>query len=167
MAKKKATSTPAEAAAGEQNLNNWLAEHPSGGNLRHGMYSVQIRQRYSDRRTSEGAKLASIMKGLREDLGGNGHIPTAAHLLLDSIKSKIIVILQIGKFVDRQIDLIDQKTGELLPCLGRNFTIYTESLRRDLEALAAMAGKKKAPDLQDYLKASYGKDENIDRQSAE
>ncbi len=146
-------ATPEQATAGIKNLVDWKNDHPGGGALKHGMYSVQIRQRYSDRRTTEGRKLALIMKGLREDIGGNGNIPTMAQLLLDSIKSKIIVILQIGKYVDKQITLIDEKTGELLPCLGRNFTVYTESLRRDLEALTAMGNgkRRKIDSLEDII----------------
>ena len=160
MAKKKHIQTPAEQAAGEKNLSTWLAQNPSHGNLKHGAHSGMVRRRYGDKRYREGKQLASIMKGLREDLGGNGNIPTAAQIILDSIKSKIVVILQIGKYVDKQIEIIDPKTGELLPCLGKNFTSYTESLRRDLEALSSMSGKKtKVPDLTTYLKENYGKEE--------
>ena len=126
----------------EIGTKNCLEHRPPTPALKHGAFSVQIRQRYSDKRTREGKQLAQIIKGLKEDLGGNGNIPMAAQIILDSIKSKIVVILQIGKYVDKQIELIDPKTGELLPCLGRNFTAYTESLRRDLEALAAIASKK-------------------------
>jgi hypothetical protein len=151
--------------AGAKNLMVWKKEHPEGGNLRHGAHSGTIRKKYSDKRTTEGKQLASIMKGLRDDFGGNGNIPMAAQIILDSIKSKVVVILQIGKYVDRQIELIDQKTGELLPCLGRNFTSYTESLRRDLEALTAMTSKKpsRVPDLDTYLKQAYSEKGDDDK----
>jgi len=153
MAAKGEKANQAERDAGAKNLQNWLAENPSRGNLKHGAYSHSIRHRYGDKRYREGRQLDLIMKGLRKDFGDNGGIPMAAEILLDSIKSKIVVILQIGKYVDRQIELIDQKTGELLPCLGRNFTSYTESLRRDLEALTAMTSKKpsRVPSIQDII----------------
>jgi len=156
MVKKKHIQTQAEIEAGRQNLLDWKQDHPEGGNLKHGAYSHAIRQRYGDKRYREGKQLARIMKGLREELGGNGNISMAAQLILDSIKSKIVVILQIGKYVDRQIEIIDPKTGELLPCLGRNFTVYAESLRRDLQALASMAGSKKASSYKDVMKELEG-----------
>jgi hypothetical protein len=163
MAKKGSKVSSEGLEARKKNLLDWVADHPEGGNLRHGAYSGTIRQRYSDKRTRQGKQLAEIMKGLKEDLGCNGNIPMGAQLILDSIKSKIVVILQIGKYVDRQIELIDPKTGELLPCLGRNFTTYTESLRRDLEALTTIANKKssRVPSIEEII-AKGKKDEEHD-----
>ena len=47
--------------------------------------------------------------------------------------------------------------GELVSCLNRNFLAFSEGLRRDLEALARMAGKASSdePDLGKYIEAKY------------
>jgi len=69
-----------------------------------------------------------------------GDLSAAQCLILDNIKSKLIVLFQIGNYVDR-LDSIINDQGELIPCLSRNYTTYSESLRRDLEALFAMKRK--------------------------
>lgn len=84
--------------------------------------------------------MARTMKALVQDLGGDDQITAAQRLLLDSIRAKLVVILQISKFVDRQPSII-ASDGSLLPCLGRGFTTYSEALRRDLEALIGMGRK--------------------------
>ncbi len=154
MAKKRKYSKE-KAEAGARNLAKWWQDHPEGGNLKHGAYSSQIRQRYSDKRTTEGKQLAVVMKNLADDLGGRENLTAAQSLLLDSIRSKLIVILQIGKYVDKQIDVLNSK-GELLPCLGRGFTTYSESLRRDIEALFAIKKKPAIPSYEKTVRALQG-----------
>lgn len=104
--------------------------------------------------------MALILKGLVDDLGGNDMVSSAQRLILDNIRAKIIVILQISKFVDRQSSIINE-AGELLPCLGRNYTGYSEALRRDLECLMAMANRKpsRLPTIDDLIKANPEKEE--------
>ena len=148
MAKKGSKSTPQEAEAGRQNLLDWKGNHPEGGHLKHGRYSGTVRQRYSDKRTSEGRQLKAIIDSLMDDLGGHESITAAQRLILDNIKSKLIVILQIGKYVDQQPSIINS-VGELIPCLSRNYTAYAEGLRRDLESLF---GYKRKPNHQSYEK---------------
>ena len=144
MAGKKRKSTKAEAEAGARNLAEWKEANPSGGNVRHGAWSQHFAKRYSDKRTSQGRQLEAVIKGLVDDLGGNAVLTSAQRLLLENIRSKLIVIMQISKFTDMQTSLINSD-GELLPCLGRNYTTYSESLRRDLEALFSV--KRKAGSL--------------------
>jgi len=140
MAKKGKKSTLQEAEAGRQNLLAYREKNPAPA-LTHGAYSGTIRKRYSDKRTSEGRQLYAILEGLKADLGGADKLTAAQCLILEGIRSKLIVLLQIGKYADHQVSLINVR-GELLPCLGRNYTGYSEALRRDLEALTAMASKK-------------------------
>lgn len=154
MAGKKGTnkgrkSTKAEAEAGAANLAKWKEENPAGGHLTHGATSATVRKRYTDMRTSEGKQLQAVIDGLVDDLGGKAVLTAAQNLLLQSIRSKLIVVMQISKFADMQISLINSD-GELLPCLGRNYTTYSESVRRDLEALFSV--KRKAGSLS-YEKA--------------
>lgn len=123
-------------------------------NSKHGAYSRHVRKRYSDRRTTEGKRLAAIMNALVEECGPD---PTVAqYLILDRVREKLIVLMQIGQYVDRQPCVIT-KEGSLLPCLGKGYTTYAESLRRDLEALQKMAKKGSGKTLQEILEEDYGK----------
>lgn len=124
-------------------------------NLKHGAYAVQVRQRYSDARTTEGKQLAAVMDGLVSDLGGAGSLSAAQRLLLDNIRAKLIVLFQIGKFVDAQDRVVDTK-GELLPCLSKSYLAFCESVRRDLEAIAGLGQKAGKPDLTKYISQAYG-----------
>jgi hypothetical protein len=142
---------PKSAAAGAANLQRWRDAHPEGGALRHGFYSQQVRQRYSDLRTTEGRELKAIMRSMVDDLGGE---PSAAQsVLLGSIRAKLVVVLQIWKYVDQQEGVIT-KDGGLLPVLRNGFGHYSEALRRDLLALTELGARRpsKVPDLATYLK---------------
>lgn len=128
----------------------------------HGAFSVQVRQRYSDRRTTEGRELAGIMRGIIEDLGGQEALTSSQRLILDGMKSKLIVILQIGKYADKQIELIDND-GNVLPCLKQTLTHYQSELRRDLELIHGLSRKdKRQPGYRAALKAlaAGGKDDD-------
>ena len=133
-------STKRQMEAGAANLAKWVAKGHAPGALKHGAFSRHIRKRYSDKRTREGRQLQAIINNLILDLGPD--LSASQCLLLDRIREKLIVLMQIGKYVDHQPSIINDK-GELLPCLGRNYTTYAESLRRDLEALYNTAKKPK------------------------
>ena len=105
----------------------------------HGAYAVQVRQRYTDARTTEGRQLKSIMDSLVDDLGGHEKLNAGQRLLLDTLQSKLIVILQVGKYVDQQIDII--KDGQLLPVLGKSYLAYLNAVRLTLGELYKDAGK--------------------------
>ena len=152
MTVKNTKSTPAEAAAGQENLQKWLAENPSRGNLKHGANSKHMKKRYDDLRTSEGRQLRTVMEDLIADLGGSAVLTAPQRLFLDNIRSKLIVLFQISKYVSGQQSIINLK-GELLPVLGRNYTTYSEALRRDLEALF---GLKRRSSERSYDKALEG-----------
>ena len=122
MAKKKKV-TKIKNKAGKENLKKWKAENPEQAKapaLKHGAFSQQVRQRYTDKRTKEGKALALVIKGLVADLGGANNLSSAQCLILDNIKSKLIVLFQIGKHVDQRESIISDQ-GELIPCLGRNW----------------------------------------------
>ncbi|NIM96664.1 MAG: hypothetical protein GTO24_00855 [candidate division Zixibacteria bacterium] len=80
------------------------------------------------------------MTGLVADLGGQPNLTEAQRLLLANIRSKLIVLLQIGKYVERQDSIINTE-GELIPCLGRNYTAFAEAIRRDLLALGQLGNR--------------------------
>ena len=144
--------------AGPENLAKWKKENPEKAKetaMRHGAFSKQIRQRYSDKRTREGKALALVIKGLIADLGGASNLSSAQCLIIDNIKSKLIVLFQIGKHVDQRESIISDQ-GELIPCLGRNYTSYAESLRRDLEVLFAIKRKTSPISYDRAMKALEG-----------
>jgi len=120
--------------------------------VKSGAFSVHVRKRYSDKRTREGKQLERVMQGLTNDCGGASDLTASAMLILDSIRSKLIVLFQIGKYVDEQVSIVND-AGELIPCLGRNYTAYSEGLRRDLQALAGLAKVKpsKVPSLKQII----------------
>jgi hypothetical protein len=131
-----------------------LAKGPPA--LKHGGYSKLMRKRYSDKRTIEGRQLAVIMGGLVDDLGGNASLTARQRLLLDTgIRPKLITLMCIAAYIDKQIKLVDEE-GNLLKVLNNNYIAFSNALRLDLLALSQMAGKAQAPDLEGYLKGKYG-----------
>ena len=155
MAKRKATRSMRE--AGRANITKYHEEHPEGNQLKHGAYSGTIRKRYSDLRTTEGRQLKQMMDELVDDLGGPEAISAKQKLILQNVRSKMIVLLQIGKYIDEQETLI--KDGRLLPILRESYSGYTETLRRDIQALTDLVSDKgKGPDLSAYIEQTYSKD---------
>lgn len=155
MAKQGKKSTPQEAEAGRKNLEKWKNENPSGARLTHGAHSKVIKQKYNDGRYKETKQLNSVMQGLKNELGGESVITPPQRLLLNNIRSKLIVLFQISAYVDKQDSIINDQ-GELLPCLGRNYTVYSESLRRDLEILFSIKRRKAHQSYEKALKAIQG-----------
>ena len=124
----------------------------------HGAWSKHFRKRYTDARTREGKRLQAAIRNLTEEYGPD--LSAAQCLLLDRIREKLIVLFQIGLYVDRQPSVVTSE-GALLPCLGKGYTTYAESLRRDLEALAVTSkGKNKGPSLADVLKDIEAEEES-------
>jgi hypothetical protein len=91
------------------------------------------------------------MDSLVEDLGGHENLNAAQRLLLDTIQSKLIVVLQIGKYVDQQQEII--KDGELIPVLGKSYLAYLNSLRLTLGELykSDTRGKGKVPSIEEII----------------
>lgn len=129
-----------------------------GPDISHGAYSINVRARYSDLRTVEGQRLNTIVQGLISDLGGPEQVNTSQNILIETIKSKLIILFQISEYTDKQVCVIDEKSGELLKCLGRNFISYTEALRRDLEALQKFSNNKIPGDLYEQWRDKFFKD---------
>lgn len=130
----------------------------SGGKFlsTHGADSKVVRQRYSDKRTREGKRLAAILDELRQEVGPD--LSAGQCLLLDRIREKLIVLIQIGAYVDKQQSVITAE-GALLPCLGKGYTTYAESLRRDIEALYSTPNKrqKQIPTIRDLVEGKAGR----------
>jgi len=149
-------SGPKVRKAGAQNLAKWQADHPSGGRLQHGAYSLMVKGRYLDGRYREAKRLNAVMDSLVEGLGGASHLtPNQSLLLTSGIRPKLITLMCISDYLDKQDTLLDEG-GNLLACLSKNYISFSNALRLDLLALTQMAGKPKLPDLDGYLKKHYG-----------
>ena len=150
-----------EAEAGARNLalhNQQVAEgNAEPGRLKHGAFSQVVRQRYSDRRTREGQQLAAVMSSLVDDLGGQTAIDAGQRILLDRVGEKLIILMQLGRYADEHPNIINFK-GELIPCLGTNYLSFSNSLRKDLQALYEMAragnGKNSVPTIEQIIEGS-------------
>lgn len=126
--------------------------------ISHGAWSKHVRKRYTDLRTVEGQALKAIMDDLTEDLGGHENLTAGQSLLLDTLQSKLIVVLQISKYADEQPEII--KDDKLISCLGKNFLAYTNAIRLTLEALYKTRPEKKGQSLEEYLQQTYGSDDD-------
>lgn len=120
---------------GTPNYAAYLAVHPERGNFKHGGASVNFRKRFSDRRTNEGKRLAMIIKAIVDDLGGPKELSAPQRVLVDvSIRPKLITMLSIGQYIDKQTSIISED-GTLLKCLSQNYLAFSNSLRLDLVTL--------------------------------
>ena len=117
-------------------------------NSKHGAYSKHVRRCYSDKRTTEGKQLAAIIKALVDDCGPD--LTAAQSLILDRIREKLIVLMQIGRYVDRQPSVLNEK-GELLSALGKNYLAFSNALRLDLQVLYDGKQKNKTPSYQEIV----------------
>jgi hypothetical protein len=110
-------------------------------NTLHGAYSSTIQQRYSDRRTTEGKRLHAVISALVDDLGGPEALSAGQQVLIADLRAKLIVEFQIGDYLDRQMDVIDDD-GNILPVLKNVYLGYSESVRRTLEALYGLSNSR-------------------------
>lgn len=118
---------------------------------KHGAWSRHTRRRYTDQRTREGRQLKVILDDLVADLGDHENLTAGQRLLLDTLQSKLIVVLQIAKYVDQQPEII--KDGQLIPCLSKNYLAYLNSIRLTLSELYKDYGQSttKVPTIQEII----------------
>jgi hypothetical protein len=111
------------------------------GHAKHGLY-LTIDLSGIDSRTKTGRMIKGLKKELRLFVGDTS---TASELLIHRIVYKTIKLslYETTSLMNPQ----NSEAGHYLP--------MANSLRLDLQALAGMAGQKKAPDLQGYLDAIY------------
>jgi hypothetical protein len=115
-------------------------QRPSRGNLRHGIYSRVIHNRYADRRTREGRGLQAIIDAIKEDIGSE--LDARQNLILALIRSKLIVVMQIGKYLESIPEIVDYNHGTVPPVVDKTFFHASGSLRSALNELYATANGK-------------------------
>ena len=101
-------------------------------NQRHGIRSRYTQALYDDPDTEEGRILNQIMSEIIEGLCVK-RLSGEQKVRLAMIRSKIIVVLQISKYLDGLSDIIED--GQLVPILRRDLIRYHNGLCRDLEGL--------------------------------
>ena len=139
------------AKAGAANLQTWLKNNPDKiPAIKHGGFSRQVHRKYADARFREAKQLNAIIDELKADLGGDENLTASHRILLANIRSKLVVIFQVSIYIIEQESVI--KDGELLPVLRKGFTTYSESLRRDLEALHSAPKKPPSPTYDQIMK---------------
>jgi hypothetical protein len=140
MAQRGQKSSKREAEAGKRNLEAWLKANPSRGNLRHGVYSRVIHNRYADRRTREGKTLQAILDAILEDIGPE--LDARQSLLMSLIRSKVIVIMCIGKYLESVEEIVDYEQGTVPHVVDKTFFYASASLRSALGELYATGNGK-------------------------
>jgi hypothetical protein len=129
--------------AGKENLRRWKEENPEAAklaNLRHGVYSETIRNRYSNPSTAEGKSLQAIMQAIEKDIGKP--FDARQSLLMSVIRSKIIVVMQVSKFLESTPDLINYEKGTVPAVVDRTFSAASTSLRSALKELYETGNEK-------------------------
>lgn len=126
-----------------------------GHHVQHGAFSAHFRRRYSDGRTREGGRLKDLMARIVNDIRGGDGMTVEQELRLGTIRTSLIVLFQIGKYIDRQPELIVD--GDLLPVLRTSYLQYSKSLREQLDGLYATRPEVESPDLEGYITARYGR----------
>jgi hypothetical protein len=97
------------AEAGAANLAKW---HEETGNQRtqavtHGAYSSTIRQKYSDRRTTEGARLHQVITAVEEALGGPLELTPFQQVRIGILRSRLIRFFHLSDYIDKRMDILD------------------------------------------------------------
>lgn len=125
---------------------------------KHGAYTVHLKKRFSDKRTTEGRKLKAALNGIIKDLGGKDKLNQAQKLILDAIKPKLVIIWQLTRYIDEHpSDIVDRETGDVIPVLRSTLSTFAESMRRDLEALYLMKRGLRHSDYEKAIKSMQGK----------
>jgi hypothetical protein len=86
-----------------------------------------------------------------DDLGGHESLDVYQRIGLDSVRSILIIVLQIGRYADKKEEIIED--GKLTSVLSSDFLKYLKELRlavRDLKA--TKLGKQiRTPSLDDWI----------------
>jgi hypothetical protein len=114
------------------------------------------RRRLLDGRSSEARRLKTVLRALVEDLGGEEGLTPAQRLILGQLREKLVALAAITMHLDKQASAIGED-GQLIPALRRSHLAYSNSVRRDIEALHGLRDtrKKKIQSLEEYVRSRY------------
>jgi len=146
---------PASHKSGARNLAKYTRAHGHTAPLKHGVYSVSVRRKFRDKRTNEGKQLSGAMTSVLDGLGGPENLDAAQQLILSGLESKLIVVLTISNYLEKQTELIGQD-GKLIHILRKDFLNYSKAIKDDLMSLYTLRDRGKPrniPRLQDIINA--------------
>jgi hypothetical protein len=105
-----------------------------GGRIKesHGGYSLISKGVLPERRKHLLSYLISARETICEDYGGEDRMSASQIILLDRAVSKLGCLRLMEEFARESGIMSD---GELIPCLRKSYLAFSNSLRRDLEAL--------------------------------
>lgn len=148
------------AEAGAKNL---AAYHESTDNertqaLTHGAYSSTIRQKYSDKRTSEGQRLHQVITAIEDVLGGPPELTPFQQVRIGILRSRLIRFFQFSDWIDKKMDILDGE-GNPVACLAELHRTEEGITRilKELEDSLKGGARKKTPSLSEIIEIS-GKD---------
>jgi len=101
--------------------------------MTHGVTSKWVLNRYANKRTPEGKSLLTMMKAIESDIGKP--FDARQSLLMSLIRSKIIIIMQIGKYLESREEIVDYETGSVAYVVDKTFFTASASLRSALNEL--------------------------------
>lgn len=105
-----------------------------------------------DGREKETQLLKRELQDLADDRGGPEHLTNAERTLLERAAFKSVLCQVVEAYTLKQASPIGQ--DGLLPVLAKQYLTWSNSLRRDLEALGLRPERPdKRPSLQEFLKA--------------
>ena len=153
--KKRRKATEVQAAAGQKNLAEFQKTvRFKTQNVTHGIKSKHAKRQYNDLRFAKAKKLKLVMDNIITDLGGPEALNAGQEIVLATLRSKMIVLLQISEFLDSK-DSVFGTDEELLPVLKNNFLAYSAAVRKSLESLYSMTTQKSSvPRIEDIIQKS-------------
>lgn len=126
--------------------------------MSHGAYSKIVKKKYSDARTREGKALQAIMKAIEKDIGKP--FDARQSLLMSLIRSKVVIIMQIGKYLESIPEIVDYDSGKVPYVVDRTFFTASSSLRSALNELYGdrCRGKKGGMTYEDVIESIRAKE---------
>ena len=123
----------------------------------HGANSQYMRNRYADKRTPEGQALLAIVGAIEKDIGKP--FDARQSLLMSLIRSKVIVIMCIGKYLESVEEIVDYTQGTVAHVVDKTFFYASASLRSALKELYdGNKNKGKAKQTYEEIVKNMGKD---------
>lgn len=101
--------------------------------MTHGVHSKWVLNRYANPSTAEGKSLKAVMNAIEKDIGKP--FDARQSLLMSLIRSKVVIIMQIGKYLESKEEIIDYDQGKVPYVVDRTFFHASASLRQALNEL--------------------------------
>ena len=107
----------------------------------HGAFSIIATGRLPEKRKYLEIALTEAREGLIRDCAGQErNLSTAQGLIIDRAIGKLAVIRCLEEYARERKAIMEG--GELLPCLKAQYLQWSESFRRDLQSLEALARRQ-------------------------